>query len=176
MHQIYSFGVTSKNEMWGLLINSTSLRANTKHYTNSSFVSDHGTGCHSPGGVSEHLLSNLHPWRSEHPHPKAKVVLVAHEYTVLPGKISFLASEVSFRYPNNETVLLRTQLLPSLQVICGFVSSRMIYLLTQSYLPLYLLNTLKMDRVSCDNIIGHFWMHNSYYTIDWLVGHVYTYV
>ena len=36
----------------------------------------------------------------------------------------------------------------NLQVICAFVSARAIVILPQTYIPLYLIETLGMDRVS----------------------------
>ena len=38
-------------------------------------------------------------------------------------------------------------ILPLLQVACGFVAARVVVILPQTYLPLYLLDTLNMDRV-----------------------------
>ena len=40
-----------------------------------------------------------------------------------------------------------------LQVACGYVAARVVVILPQTYLPLYLIDTLKMDRVGSNNYV-----------------------
>lgn len=106
-------------------------------------VTENSRGYHWCWDAYNNALSSFYSWEPKCTVLEIRVVQVAIESKILLGK-RFLQVCAWIRLDSTCSYLY-------MQVGCLFVSARMLILLPQSYLPLFLTDTLKMDPVSIKN-------------------------